>query len=115
MTTGQRLFVLGRWVTGIAFVGLGLCKLIQICFGISERDFMAATLGGVMIWTFSISFIVGLLGIIPIALLLRQRTEPELQKPVVPRWIGWTLRIVLATLLLFIIVIVIGVLVFAKK
>lgn len=115
MTTGQRLFVLGRWVTSIAFVGLGLCKLIQICFGISERDFMATPLGGVLIWTFSIAFVLGLLGIIPIALLLRQRTEPELQQPVVPRWVGWTLRVVLATLLLFISVIVIGVLLLGKK
>lgn len=82
-------------LTAIGFVGLWLCKLIREHQGITERQFMETTSGGVAVWSLSACFILGLLVLFPISLYLQKRAGVPLPGPNVPDWIAWPLRVVM--------------------
>jgi glucose uptake protein GlcU len=95
-------------LTAIGFVGLWVCKLLREHQGITERQFMETTIGGVAVWSLSTCFVLGLLFLFPISLYLQKRAGVPLPGPTVPGWMGWPLRVVMILGFCLLLLIVVG-------
>jgi hypothetical protein len=84
-------------LTALGFVGLWLCKQIQRQQGMTERQFMETTGGGVAVWSLSGCFLIGLVLLFPVSLYLQKRAGVPLPGPEVPRWLA---RLVIAVMVL---------------
>ncbi|MBL9172364.1 MAG: hypothetical protein JNL10_02415 [Verrucomicrobiales bacterium] len=96
-------------LTSIGFAGLWLCKQVREHQGVTERQFMETTGGGVAVWSLSACFVLGLLILFPISLYLQKRAGVSLPGPTVPSWIAWLLRAVMILGVVLLLLILIGV------
>jgi hypothetical protein len=95
-------------LTAIGFVGLWLCQLVRERQGLSERQFMETTGGGIAVWSLSACFVFGLMVLYPIALVAQKRAGVPLPGPNVPNWIAWPLQAVVLLGVVLLLLILVG-------
>jgi formate-dependent nitrite reductase membrane component NrfD len=95
-------------LTAIGLVGLWVCKQVREHRGITERQFMETTSGGVAVWSLSACFVLGLLLLFPISLYLQKRAGVSLPGPTLPGWIAWPLTVVMILGFCLLLLIVVG-------
>ena len=96
--------ILSVVLTVVGFVGLWSAQQFREHRGIGEGEFMDSTTGDILVWLFATCFIVGLLVVFPLSLYLQRRAGLPLPGPTLPTW--------MARLVRFLIVLVIGFMIF---
>lgn len=86
----SRLQKIGLWLAGIGFAGLGLSRLIADWVFGGEKQLMQLPGARFVVPTFSFLWLVGVVVLLPAAVLLERRRMPESQMTIYPWW-QWVL------------------------